>query len=223
MQIVRSVLFNQFISAAEASDRAGVANVAGRLLESLRELGRLTGELREVSGITVNHNVLNLFASPEFTALQEGLLRLGRAHPEARADIIALLRSLDAEAEAPALKPNGAEHAPPFIEGEAQHGLRPNGRQAHEEGDRRLSDLQGPHARQLAIGRRGLARRRRPFPRPASIAGADRGQPRSARPGRRDCVDGDAVTANLHWGGVCGEERLNAGAALQAAVPSVSR
>jgi AcrR family transcriptional regulator len=121
LQIVRSVLLNQFLNAAEAGDRAGVTNVAGRLLESLRELGRLTGELREVSGITVNHNVLNLFASPEFTALQDGLLRVARVHPEARGDIVALLRSLDAEPEAPALKPNGAEHAPPFIEGEAQH------------------------------------------------------------------------------------------------------
>ena len=45
LQIVRSVLLNQFLNAAEAGDRAGVANVAGRLLESLREFGRLTGEL----------------------------------------------------------------------------------------------------------------------------------------------------------------------------------
>jgi len=48
--ITRTVLFNCFLNAAEAGDRNGVANVAGRLLESLRELARLTGELREVSG-----------------------------------------------------------------------------------------------------------------------------------------------------------------------------
>lgn len=119
LQIVRSVLLNQFLNAAEAGDRAGIANVAGRLLESLRELGRLTGALREVSGITVNHNVLNLFASPEFTALQEGLLRLARTHPGARADIVALLRSLDAEPHAPAVEPKSAEHGLPMIEGAA--------------------------------------------------------------------------------------------------------
>ncbi len=95
LAIVRSVLFNQFLNAAEAGDRGGVANVAGRLLESLRELGRLTGELRQLSGVTVNHNVLNLYASPEFTRLQEGLLKVARAHPEARSDIVELLRSLD--------------------------------------------------------------------------------------------------------------------------------
>jgi AcrR family transcriptional regulator len=95
MQIVRSVLLNQFLNAAEACDRAGVANVAGRLLEALRELGRATGELRELSGITINQNTINLFSSPEFTRLQEGLLTVARAHPAARSDIVALLRSLD--------------------------------------------------------------------------------------------------------------------------------
>jgi hypothetical protein len=119
LSIVRSVLLNQFLTAAEAGDRSGVANIAGRLLESLRALGRLTGELREVTGVTVN-NVLNLFASPEFTALQDGLLLVARAHPEARADIVALLRSLDAKPDA-AAQPNGNERAPPFIEGEARH------------------------------------------------------------------------------------------------------
>jgi hypothetical protein len=46
--ITRSVLFNQFLCAAEAGDRNGVSVIAGRLLDSLRELGRLTGELREL-------------------------------------------------------------------------------------------------------------------------------------------------------------------------------
>jgi hypothetical protein len=60
LQIIRSVLFSQFLSAAEAADRQGVALISGRLLESLRELGRLTGELRQVAGISVTNNVVNL-------------------------------------------------------------------------------------------------------------------------------------------------------------------
>jgi hypothetical protein len=111
LAIARSVLFSQFLNAAEAGDRAGVVNVAGRLLESLREIGRLTGELRQVSGISITNNTLNLIGSPEFAALSEGLLTIARAHPEARADIVALLRGLD---EAPAALP-----ALPTIEGEA--------------------------------------------------------------------------------------------------------
>lgn len=117
--ITRAVLFNQFLAAAEAGDRAGVANVAGRLLESLRELGKLTGELRQVSGITVNNNTLNLIASPEFAALSDGLLKIARAHPGARADIVALLRGLEVEPILP--KPNGSRPPAGLIEAEAQH------------------------------------------------------------------------------------------------------
>jgi hypothetical protein len=112
--IARSVLFSQFLNAAEAGDRNGVVHVAGRLLESLREIGRLTGELRQLSGVTINNNTVNLIGSPEFAALSDGLLAIARRHPQARPDIIDLLRSLDAE---PPPKPT---HPPMMlIEGEA--------------------------------------------------------------------------------------------------------
>ena len=120
LSITRAVLFNQFLNAAEAGDRGGVANVAGRLLEALRELGRLSGELRQLSGLTINQNQINIIASPQFIALQEGLLKVARAHPEARGDIVLLLRSLDATPAPVALKPNGAA-APVMIEGAGSH------------------------------------------------------------------------------------------------------
>lgn len=112
--ITRSVLFSQFLSCAEAGDHQGVANVAGRLLESLRELGRVSGELRQLSGISIT-NVMNIVSSPGFLALQDGLLKIARAHPGARPEIVKLLRSLEADPEAP--RPNGA----PLIEAEAAH------------------------------------------------------------------------------------------------------
>jgi hypothetical protein len=93
--IARSVLFNQFLNAAEAGDRNGVVSVAGRLLESLREIGRLTGELRQLSGVTINNNTLNIVSNPQFLTLQEGLLTIARRHPEAKSDIVGLLRNLD--------------------------------------------------------------------------------------------------------------------------------
>jgi hypothetical protein len=108
--IARAVLFNQFLNAAEAGDRAGVVNVAGRLLESLREIGRLTGELRQISGVTIN-TTLNVFSSAELLALQEGLLQIARRHPEAKSDIVGLLRSLDPTTASPS----------PMIELEAVH------------------------------------------------------------------------------------------------------
>jgi hypothetical protein len=114
LAITRTVLFNQFLTAAETGDRPSVAHVAGKLLACLEQLGRLSGELRVAAGVNITNNTVNLIGSPEFTALSAGLLGIARAHPEARADIIALLRGLDS---APALpKPNGAR--PQTIEGE---------------------------------------------------------------------------------------------------------
>ena len=86
-----------------------MALLSGRLLRALEALGRLTGQLREVSGVSITNNVVNLFATPEFTALQEGLLRVARAHPDSRSDIVALLRGLDARPPA----------GPPVLDGEA--------------------------------------------------------------------------------------------------------
>jgi hypothetical protein len=60
-----------------------------------RVLRRRTGELRDVSGLTINQNTINVFGSPEFAALQNGLLSIARMHPAARGEIIALLRGLD--------------------------------------------------------------------------------------------------------------------------------
>jgi hypothetical protein len=92
--IARSVLFRQFLNAAEAGDRNGVVNVADSLLVALRDTAKLTGELRQLSGITVNQQ-FNFAGSPEFAALSSGLLQIARAHPAAKADIIGLLRRLD--------------------------------------------------------------------------------------------------------------------------------
>jgi hypothetical protein len=95
--ITRSVLFNQFLCAAEAGDRSGVSMIAGRLLENLRELGRLTGELRELSGLTINQTTnVAILSDERMVELQAGLLALCRSHPAARADIVGLLRRLDA-------------------------------------------------------------------------------------------------------------------------------
>jgi hypothetical protein len=105
--ITRSVLFSQFLACAEAGDRAGVSLIAGRLLESLRELGRLTGELRQLSGITVN-NTLNIVSSPGF---------LGRILRRRRQSLICY--AIDSRPDMP--KPNGGHPPMMLIEGEALH------------------------------------------------------------------------------------------------------
>jgi hypothetical protein len=123
LALTRSVLFSRFLACAEAGDSAGTAHVAGRLLEALRELGRITGELRSAAGmISITNNNLTLVSSPQFARLSRGLLDLARRFPNARSDVVALLRALDDAPEASG--PNGATYHP-MIEGEmaeAVHG-----------------------------------------------------------------------------------------------------
>jgi AraC-like DNA-binding protein len=114
LSITRGVLFNQFLACAEAGDRHGVAHVGTQLLSSLRELGKLTGELRNLSGITINQNTLNVFADPDFLALQDGLVLLARKHPAIREDILQLLQGVS-PAPTPD-RPNGSVYpSPPLI------------------------------------------------------------------------------------------------------------
>jgi hypothetical protein len=115
LAITRSVLFSQFLSAAESNDRNGVAAIAPRLLDSLRELGRLTGELRSLAGISITNNVLNVHADPSYPELESGLLRLIERHPQTRQDVLELLATLEANAAPP---PNGAAVFPALIEGD---------------------------------------------------------------------------------------------------------
>lgn len=94
---VRAGLYALYDSAVSAGDSSGGAVLAGRLTEINNAIAKLTGQLANsplIQNTTINNN---LYTSPEFVRLREGLLQLGRNHPEARADLIALLKRLDAE------------------------------------------------------------------------------------------------------------------------------
>jgi hypothetical protein len=84
-----------FAASAEEGDTRGIVDTAGSLLDILRELGKLSGELRHVTGIVNLNTQINVTASPQFLRLSDGLLRIARAHPQAKPDIVALLRGLD--------------------------------------------------------------------------------------------------------------------------------
>ena len=88
-----------------------MAAITGRLLDTLRELGKITGEVKDLAArTTVNVQVnQHIISSAPFTELQAGLLRVCAAHPQARQDIVRLIRDLDAKYAAP----------PPMIEGQA--------------------------------------------------------------------------------------------------------
>jgi hypothetical protein len=109
--ITRSILVGQLLKQDEANSAQGVATVAGRLVEVLRELGKISGEIARVAAPSTTVNV-SVNAAPGFADLQAGLLNIARAHPAARGDIVALLRRLDGAPE-PMPRPVAAiEHEP---------------------------------------------------------------------------------------------------------------
>ena len=92
LAIVRNALMSRFLAAAECDDRQGTAIVAGRLLECLRTIARLTGELQAAtSNVTNNIAILN---SPLMADLQGMLIRELQPFPEARLRVIAGLEEL---------------------------------------------------------------------------------------------------------------------------------
>jgi hypothetical protein len=119
---LRSILMGAIAASAEAQSAYTLSAVSGRLVEVLREIGKLTGEIDRLNpSINVTNNVA-IFSSPAFTELQAGLIAIARNHPDARGEIVGLLRGLDAKLEPPAANPNGAAHAPVLIEGKVAHG-----------------------------------------------------------------------------------------------------
>jgi hypothetical protein len=99
LAIVRNGLMARFLAASECDDRQGTAIVAGRLLECLRTIARLTGELTAAtSNVTNNIAILN---SPLMADLQGMLIRELQPFPEARLRVIAGLEELSRRSAPP--------------------------------------------------------------------------------------------------------------------------
>jgi hypothetical protein len=101
-RIIRSTLMSQFQLAASLNDRNGVAILAGRLTETLRAIGSISGEMGSmaVNNLTIN-NTTTVMNSPIFANLQANLLTALAPFPEARAAVVMALRHMDEENEAP--------------------------------------------------------------------------------------------------------------------------
>ena len=107
---LRSILMGAITASAEAQSAFTLAALSGRLVEVLKEIGKLTGEIERLNpGVNVTTNIA-IMSDPRMVELQSGLLAVARTHPQARGDIVALLRRLD--------NPQPA-HAAPLIECEA--------------------------------------------------------------------------------------------------------
>jgi hypothetical protein len=97
--LIRSILVRQLTAASDKGDAYAASAVARVLNDTLRELGRVTGQVTQLATtqISITNNHLSVINSQPFAELQSGLLRVCSRHPDARQDIIALFRELDAK------------------------------------------------------------------------------------------------------------------------------
>jgi hypothetical protein len=117
LKITRSILLRRLKACGEAGDANGASLIAGKLIDCVDKVARLTGEIRQFAGIVFNQqNVLNINQAPEYPELEAGLLDISRRHPAARPDVLALMEKLEAISTTPA---NGATYQPAMIGGEA--------------------------------------------------------------------------------------------------------
>lgn len=98
LKLVRQVLMRQLLTAAHSNDRVGTASLSGRAIECLKEIGRVTGEISNLTSFTTVNNTAIIFNSPAFAELESMLVEKLAPHPAALADVIAGLRSLEAKA-----------------------------------------------------------------------------------------------------------------------------
>jgi hypothetical protein len=106
LSLVRSALVQQVRLAAEVNDRHGLAAVSGKAIDCLREIGKLTGQLREFAGnLTINQSV-TFMASPAFAELQCTLIRALQPYPEALSAVVKALEGMDGP-EAPEADDDG--------------------------------------------------------------------------------------------------------------------
>lgn len=96
LAILRSTLTEQYLTACEAADRQGTSMLAGRLIETLRAIGQITGELTKVTSTTTNNTLI--MASPLMNDLQEMLIERLRPFPEAFRVVLEGLDELNAKA-----------------------------------------------------------------------------------------------------------------------------
>jgi hypothetical protein len=98
LKVVREVLMRQLLAAASSGDRIGTSSLSGRAIECLKEIGRVTGEISNLTSYTVNNNTAVFVNSPQFAQLETMLIERLAKYPEALAAVVDGLRELEGKA-----------------------------------------------------------------------------------------------------------------------------
>jgi hypothetical protein len=94
--IDRSQLMDGFLACADAADVWGMTSLGARLFETLREIGKRTGEIQRISGVTINNdNRSIILQSPVIAEIEAALITTLAPYPAARIAVIAALRKIE--------------------------------------------------------------------------------------------------------------------------------
>jgi hypothetical protein len=98
LRMVRGTLVGQLAAMNEAGDARGAGYIAGQLTKTLETIGRITGEISDLArSVTINNTNVAMMNHPQFASVQATMLRALAPFPDARAAVVAALRSLDQE------------------------------------------------------------------------------------------------------------------------------
>jgi hypothetical protein len=86
----------EFQLASQAHAHHATSALAGRLNETLKLIGTISGEMSELARITINGNV-NVMNLPQIATLQAKILEALEPFPSAAQAVVSALRSFDAE------------------------------------------------------------------------------------------------------------------------------
>jgi hypothetical protein len=97
LSLVRSVLVQEFQLASQTHSHHATSALAGRLVEVLRAIGSISGEMGNMAtSLTINGNI-NVMNHPQLANLQANMLRALAPYPDARAAVVGALKAMDAE------------------------------------------------------------------------------------------------------------------------------
>ena len=105
LAIVRQTVMTQMLGAASINDASGTAMLAGKALDVLKEVGKLTGEMLRAAPVSNVYNITTNVAflqSPFFNKLETMLLDRLAPFPEALQAVLIGLDALDREENATA-------------------------------------------------------------------------------------------------------------------------
>jgi hypothetical protein len=123
LSLTRGILVKQLQLASSVNDHHATSALAGKLNETNRLIGQITGEMSALASSHINitqNNIALLQDHPAFARVQASLLRALAPFPDARNAVVKALRELDARARtASAAAANGH---PKLIELEAPNG-----------------------------------------------------------------------------------------------------